>query len=927
MWARKSMYASLVKHFNKFGFPQPYLNLGIDPIRDWRFLAGDSNSREFEMDKVDKHIGENFGRVLHWLLCSADRMQPGMAVIAYLDQHIELINWIGSNAGYRILCAATELNMSGAHAKLNRNLRDAIDTWVIIVPSEIARARRAASAAQWNQQWLNIPATPSVSIPQEQVQGIPDPSNVPLTTKNANMSYHQGQTTQMRQFNVSPVDPNLNRSTVQGVTPPGLSSAPVPAGHTPLFPQTSNFITSPGPANTSLPPGISFAPYYPGQDPVGSVSLMNSISPQQDAGSPHDASPFVASPDFQSPTLTHTSAYSSSLSDSKQNSPLIATVRTVRTASGDLSHAHTPLSSPSSPITVSPPPYSPTTSFNGISESSFPFSSKRAQSVIRRKAPPPPRKPSARALYSFNVDGGCEEELSFREGDIIEIVQKNEDLAAEGWCKANVKGDIKVGLAPLDYLEETTGAGSTSIQSQPQPADGFSSTPPPAEPLSTAMQTSTNQHTVAVQLGPDSTQKPPLDDGAMSNAHPPSSGGPHASQVSSPDYHYSTASADEKPAHLVDEDPYSGTRPPAFLNPYHISNRLPKLRSPPPPFAVHTPSGAHNQYTSRPLSPLLQSGQMVNENPPAINRPLSNMGPTPHASLPVHQHPAFHNNIGHSHHQTPYGSPIYGNPPPQSQYSGSYGPTFVPPLGYSTNGGLPPLFNGELPISYSTSSTNPTPPLDSSGGLGVVNHSVAYDPSFTDPSLGSISPASSIPVAPLNSNNFPYPVSATADPSLFSATISSPLSLDYSFSPLSSLAPVSSSTIDPSATASGTGYVSSSAGNLMNYTYPNMDPATAMVSPLAALSPPVYLVDPSAAGIASAAAGFQGGGAQSTLIGVAVDSTVYADGGSVSVAQTTVMMQETTIEDQSGQSSTYVSADVEEYEEDDEEDDYGMDDF
>lgn len=63
----------------------------VGAIKDWRFLISDSNSRAFHVEKTDKLIGEHFGRVLHWLICLADRVPPGQAVIAYHDQHIELI--------------------------------------------------------------------------------------------------------------------------------------------------------------------------------------------------------------------------------------------------------------------------------------------------------------------------------------------------------------------------------------------------------------------------------------------------------------------------------------------------------------------------------------------------------------------------------------------------------------------------------------------------------------------------------------------------------------------------------------------------------------------------------------------------------------------------------------------------------------------
>ena len=147
--SHKSVLEKLVKHFDANGFPQPLQGRDVGPIRDWRFLAGDANSRAWEVDKVDKQIGTNFGRVLYWLICSAHRMPSGMAVIGYLDQHIALIRYLGSRFGYRVLNSNSDLNMSGPHLQIKKKLKGAFDTWVIVMPSEtlIAERQRAAHAA------------------------------------------------------------------------------------------------------------------------------------------------------------------------------------------------------------------------------------------------------------------------------------------------------------------------------------------------------------------------------------------------------------------------------------------------------------------------------------------------------------------------------------------------------------------------------------------------------------------------------------------------------------------------------------------------------------------------------------------------------------------------------------------------------------
>ena len=76
----RGVFEKFMKHFETYGFPQPLQGRDVGPIRDWRFLSSDTNSRKYEIKEADKFIGENFGRVLYWLICSAHRMPDGMAV-------------------------------------------------------------------------------------------------------------------------------------------------------------------------------------------------------------------------------------------------------------------------------------------------------------------------------------------------------------------------------------------------------------------------------------------------------------------------------------------------------------------------------------------------------------------------------------------------------------------------------------------------------------------------------------------------------------------------------------------------------------------------------------------------------------------------------------------------------------------------------
>lgn len=181
----RSTFEKLVRHFEKVGFPQPnpVRQAEVGLIRDWKFLSGESNSRSFDVDKADRNIGENFGRVLYWLICSAERLPPGQAVIAYYEHHIELIQWIQHRMGFAVLYPAIDLNLGGLHAQLDRKLRSAIDSWVILMPSAAAQAAKRANADHWMATHLRTVAQapplmaatntstrpPSMAVPQTNV--------------------------------------------------------------------------------------------------------------------------------------------------------------------------------------------------------------------------------------------------------------------------------------------------------------------------------------------------------------------------------------------------------------------------------------------------------------------------------------------------------------------------------------------------------------------------------------------------------------------------------------------------------------------------------------------------------------------------------------------------------------------------------------
>jgi len=73
--------------------------------------------------------------------------------------------------------------------------------------------------------------------------------------------------------------------------------------------------------------------------------------------------------------------------------------------------------------------------------------------MSHRPAPPPPSRPGqvqvVKAVYPYTAQRG--DELSFEEGDLLYIIEKND---SSGWWKARV-GDV-TGLIPSNYVDEHT---------------------------------------------------------------------------------------------------------------------------------------------------------------------------------------------------------------------------------------------------------------------------------------------------------------------------------------------------------------------------------------------------------------------------------------------------------------------------------------
>ena len=388
-------------------------------IKDWRFLSGDSNTRFFDVEKADKHIGEAMGRVLYWLITSAERMPAGMAVIAYYKQHIELINWMGTKFGFCVLNGAKDLDLKGPHLRLDNKYRATIEAWVVIMPSQSAQLSKQHAISQWNQ------AQPS--------------SPVSMLPSNASTSHHRMSVAS----SVSSVDTGgmaASKLTVStdsnGAAPArsvGIGAVITHAGHatrrTGSYPRPGTH-AAPAPQSTVSSPGPTTTQGLAGQP-------LSPSSPPAVVASPTSQSTTASTP--LTPSLMNFSAQNPSPSSNKPTAVLTPSFS----------------ASSSSPLTTSAS-YFPTTA--APSPAPLPSESlvnKRPASVIRRKAPPPPRKfTPAKALYDFAPEDEGGEELVFHEGDDIEIMEKSEELENDGWCKARVKGSTKIGLAPLEYLKE-----------------------------------------------------------------------------------------------------------------------------------------------------------------------------------------------------------------------------------------------------------------------------------------------------------------------------------------------------------------------------------------------------------------------------------------------------------------------------------------
>ncbi|KAI8370307.1 hypothetical protein BD560DRAFT_397059 [Blakeslea trispora] len=116
--------------------------------------------------------------------------------------------------------------------------------------------------------------------------------------------------------------------------------------------------------------------------------------------------------------------------------------------------------SPTSPPAYQSPPHNnpnyshdikPPIATNYHQPQSYPSTDYTMQAAAKRAPPPPPSRksiePRARALYAF--EGQQPGDLSFREGDVITIVQKTE--SQDDWWTGKLNG--KQGIFPANYVQ------------------------------------------------------------------------------------------------------------------------------------------------------------------------------------------------------------------------------------------------------------------------------------------------------------------------------------------------------------------------------------------------------------------------------------------------------------------------------------------
>ncbi|CAE7097806.1 unnamed protein product [Rhizoctonia solani] len=97
-------------------------------------------------------------------------------------------------------------------------------------------------------------------------------------------------------------------------------------------------------------------------------------------------------------------------------------------------------------------------------------------SALKRPVPPPPAGPQCKALWDYNLDGLLKDDLSFRTGDVIQIVK--EDNA--DWWTGRLNG--REGMFPVNHVERVSNTPSYGYDEKQQPSQPHQHYAPPPGP-------------------------------------------------------------------------------------------------------------------------------------------------------------------------------------------------------------------------------------------------------------------------------------------------------------------------------------------------------------------------------------------------------------------------------------------------------------
>ena len=669
--SNKNVYEKLVKYFDKVGFPQPTpARLAeVGPIKDWCFLSGDFNSHNFDVDKADKNIGENFGKVLHWIICSAERIPPGQAVICYYDHHIELVKWIGHRMGNAVLYPAWDLNMSGAHTQMDPKIKAFLFSWVIIMASEPAQAAKRNASEQWMQSRIQTAAQVSALASQRAPE------------RSASQSGQQPAPPAQPQ--VTSVDPTTGAPVSNDAPPtsPNLHHAPetVPGNAAP--PPDPNFVKEQLeglcryfndvllPSSQRLLFNLPIDLTVRERECHGKISAIEKeLIFKLDA---LELSDDEASRIRRKDTIMQAQSLVDSFVTAMTPRPEMQANMHHRPASVSFP-AGSVGSSPSA--SGSPPPYTPGSVESNTSGriQGYPFPPAQ---TIRRKAPPPPKKlMTAKALYDFEADPQNPEEVDFKEGDEIEIVEKTAVLEAEGWCRGRVKGQKKLGLMPLDYLEIEVKKPPVAAptQSVPRPPIHHAATVPLIGPEKPHLDHNAHVHSIPeltelpsqLSLNELNTHLPSVHGHPNSNAPPVLQQMHQLPQVAGPAHNDPQMTANQH-LHQANHPQYASH--PASSPTEVQGHYIPQHAQIPHDMNVHHSGGANAEYFQGSQSISSHSGLTQSlPNEPAHHFPSNQTG-----TQPVHPGGPQMHGFPHSQPPNPNFVPAFSNHPPQATNEGS----------------------------------------------------------------------------------------------------------------------------------------------------------------------------------------------------------------------------------------------------------------